>query len=503
MLDKVKDFFKELDSSTVMILVFAAILVIFLIILIVVTVHVLKSTNDDEDEIKSSKKAEKAKKKYEPDDSYEEEEEDEEDENSPGKVAAAVNQYVAESLKASQAGYSASVNGSDTSEEEDEEEYEDEEYEDEEDEDDEAASKIDSFRAGFNASAAGRNTDSVKADDSMSSEVAASNAAMEAEINKAVGSELSQADAKTNEIDTKAIKEALRAEREQSDSKKAAIDAESADYNAKMDSAFVPEGTVVSDIPDGIPVNKVEGFVLSDEAIESATEASLAEHDKVVSQSEDKITVNPVNAVNINTVNSVDRVDTKSDEAGISGIQDMESFLTENPVPKKKKKKVKKRDQVFEDKFESDDNEIPTGEYFWYNSQDIDGLKRKEDMYYYCHYFSKPSQAVIPLVTEMYDCAFVRTEEIQLIAYGVQFKSMRMKDILMAEEGVGFDHSNATKEPSEKDFQEIYRKWCGYVDNFLTIIVINGPDNVKMYLKNALYEYGRNNDVETLLHSPE
>ena len=80
---------------------------------------------------------------------------------------------------------------------------------------------------------------------------------------------------------------------------------------------------------------------------------------------------------------------------------------------------------------------------------------------------------------------------------------MKMKDILMAKEGVGFDHSNATKEPSEKDFQEIYRKWCGYVDNFLTIIVINAPDNVKTYLKNALYEYGRTDDVEMLLHSPE
>ena len=41
MFDKIMNFFKELDSSTLMILVFAAILVIFLIILIIVTVHVL------------------------------------------------------------------------------------------------------------------------------------------------------------------------------------------------------------------------------------------------------------------------------------------------------------------------------------------------------------------------------------------------------------------------------------------------------------------------------
>ena len=49
---------------------------------------------------------------------------------------------------------------------------------------------------------------------------------------------------------------------------------------------------------------------------------------------------------------------------------------------------------------------------------------------------------------------------------------------------------------------EIYRKWCGYVDNFLSIIVINAPDDVKLYIRNALYEYGRK-DAETLLYSPE
>ena len=481
MFDKIMDFFKELDSSTLMILVFAAILVIFLIILIIVTVHVLKFTSNDVDEEDETpkKKAEKTKPQPKWDDSLaddttavlkpdDSDSEDEEDDSSDDEEEEDTD------------------NESDSEEDEDEDDYEDE------DDDEVSSAKVEGFRAEFNAAAAERSAEeALRVAEAVNNEVAAHEAAME------------QADAKTNEIDTKAIKEALRAEREQKDSKKAASDAERADYNAKMDSAFVPEGAAVSDIPEGIPVNKVEGFVLSDEAIESATEASLAEHDKVVAQSEDKITVNPVNQVNINTVNSVDRVDTKSDEAGISGIQDMESFLTENPVPKKKKKKVKKRDQIFEDKFESDDDEIPTGEYFWYNSQDIDGLKRKEDMYYYCHYFSSPSQAVIPLVTEMYDCAFVRTEEIQLIAYGVQFKSMKMKDILMAKEGVGFDHSNATKEPSEKDFQEIYRKWCGYVDNFLTIIVINAPDNVKTYLKNALYEYGRTDDVEMLLHSPE
>lgn len=474
MIDKITDFFKELNSATLMILVFAAILVIFLIILIVVTVKVLKSANserddDDEDD-------------YEDDDVY----------RKPVRKPASEEDTAVLNKTEDEPEEEEPDDESDPDDEEDEEEADEEAEEETDEDDDNTASKINSFRSSFSSSAEREAEEALRVAEAVNNEVAAREAAMV----------IGNADAKTNEIDTKAIKEALRAEREQADSRKAASDAESADYNAKMDSAFVPEGASVSDIPADIPVNKVEGFVLSDEAIESATEASLAEHDKVVSASDDKITVNPVNAVNINTVNSVDRVDTKSDMAGISGVKEMQSFLSENPVPQKKKKKVKKKDQAFADKFDTDEESIRTGEYFWYNSQDIDGLKRKEDMYYYCHYFNTPSKAVIPLVTEMYDCAFVRTEEIQLIAYGIQFKSMKMKDILASKEGVGFDLTKATKQPSEKDINEIYRKWCGYVDNFLTIIEINAPDNVKLYLKNALYEYGRQ-DVENLLHSPE
>ena len=70
-------------------------------------------------------------------------------------------------------------------------------------------------------------------------------------------------------------------------------------------------------------------------------------------------------------------------------------------------------------------------------------------MYLHCHYFNKPSQAVLPLIVEMYDCAFVRTEELQRIAYGITFKSLGMKEILRSEENLGFDHDKATKEPTE------------------------------------------------------
>lgn len=215
-----------------------------------------------------------------------------------------------------------------------------------------------------------------------------------------------------------------------------------------------------------------------------------------------KITVNPVNQVNINTVNNDATVNTKNPNAGINDMGEMKEFLAENPVPQKKKKKIKKKDKKFEEKFGLHGDEIPVARYFWYNNQDIEELTRKEDMYFYCHYFDSPDESIIPLVTEMYDCAFVRTEEIQKIAYGITFHSMGMKEILKAQNNVSFDRNKATKEPTVADLQEIYEKWCGYVDNFLKIIVINAPDAIEEYIKEKLYEYGHE-DVETLLYSPE
>ena len=214
------------------------------------------------------------------------------------------------------------------------------------------------------------------------------------------------------------------------------------------------------------------------------------------------ITVNPVNAVNIPTVNAVAPVETKNPEAGIESATDMKEFLTENPVPKKSKKKIKKKDAAFAKKFDSDAPKLKTAEYFWYNNQDIEALTKKEDMYFYCHYFHDPAKAVLPLIIEMYDCAFVRTEELQKIAYGIQYKSMGLREILTAKDNVSFDRSRITKEPTDKDMLQIRAKWCDYVDKFLQIIVIQAPEDVQEYLRNQLYSYGEN-DVDTLLFCPE
>ena len=216
----------------------------------------------------------------------------------------------------------------------------------------------------------------------------------------------------------------------------------------------------------------------------------------------DTITVNPVNAVNIHTVNADGPVQTTNPEAGINDPSEMSEFLSDNPVPKKEKKKMKKRDQIFAKKFDEDAPKIEGGRFLWYNNQDIEALTKKEDMYYYCHYFDDPADAVLPLIIEMYDCAFVRTEEIQKIAYGINYKSMGLREILTSKDDVSFDRSKITKDPTDQDLLQIRAKWVDYVDNFLQIIVIKAPAHMQEYIREQLYAYGEN-DVETLLFCPE
>lgn len=214
------------------------------------------------------------------------------------------------------------------------------------------------------------------------------------------------------------------------------------------------------------------------------------------------IPVNPVNAVNIATVNSVDTINTTNESAGISDMNQVRDFLEENPVPKKKKRKIKKKEQEFIKKFGDLEPHFKNGSCYWYNNQDIENLTKKEDMYFYCHYFDQPEDAVMPLIVEMYDCAFVRTEEIQYIAYGVRFKSMNFRQIINTKEHIDFDITTATKSPTEEDRLLIYEKWRGYVDKFMEIIVFNAPDQVREEIIEKMYEYGRN-DVDDLMVSPE
>ncbi len=299
---------------------------------------------------------------------------------------------------------------------------------------------------------------------------------------------------------------------EQAEEEPAEEQVTAAEDSAFADSAFA----IPADSEDKKKIDTTFDSAFTDPELNKEPEPPVYEDSAFGSQEPDKeeeeavslqvagetITVNPVNQVNIRTVNSVEPVNTTNEEAGIHDMAEMNDFLSENPIPRKERRKLKKKDAIFAKKFDSDAPRIRGAKYLWYNNQDIEGLNKKEDIYYHCHYFNDPREAVLPLVIEMYDCAFVRTEEIQRIAYGIKYQSMGLREILTAKENISFNRSKVEKDPTEQDIQKIREKWCDYVDNFLQIIEIQAPDDIQDYIKDQLYAYGEH-DVDTLLFCPD
>ena len=264
----------------------------------------------------------------------------------------------------------------------------------------------------------------------------------------------------TNELDSKKIEEELSKSdkgdvqpiEEVGDAARDKV--QSDDYDADMDSAFIDK----PDVPAGKTLDATEEAIVAG-AVKSARNGGKA----------------------------------AAETAAVAAAAAKE---TSEPKPKKnhKKKKAAPKSEIVKPS-------VGDTKSYWYNKQDVEGLARKEDMYFKCHYFTDPDDALLDLITEMYDCGYVRTEQLQRIAYGITFKSLGMKEILQSDANLGFNKDTATKEPTEADKEEVYIKWCEYVDNFFEIAVIEGPEEVKDYIKKKMYEYGRK-DVEDLMYSP-
>ena len=483
-MDKLIEMIGELNSDTLMILVFAAVLLIFLLVLIIVTIKILRSNESEEDA---------------DDDELETDTNQEEDENSSRSKMV---DEIARSVEEAKAKMEAEMEAEKSAEQSTVS--------------DEAASEEDLDKAAKESakrrveeiakSVTGeeQSEESDEASDNTSEEVSEETSNNNSSDDESEDSPVSQS---TDKLETVRIEEELKKVRSESlDSideynLEAKRKAESPDYNASFDSAFVETPGFDSEAYEQSVDAPIAETKTDDQTQNVAGPVQLQKGVADSTQSYDKITVNPVNEVHINTVNSVEEVNTTNPKAGINDMKDMKEFMEENPKPKEKKRKVKKKDKAFEEKFGTHGDEIKTAKHFWYNTQDIEGLARKEDMYFKCHYFDNADDAILDLVTEMYDCAYVRTEQLQRIAYGITFQSIGMKDILRSEENLGFDKEKAVKQPSQADKEEIYKKWCEYVDNFMKIIEINAPDSVKNYIVEQMYAYGHK-DVEELMYSP-
>jgi hypothetical protein len=153
-----------------------------------------------------------------------------------------------------------------------------------------------------------------------------------------------------------------------------------------------------------------------------------------------------------------------------------------------------------DDKEDTQDKEKESKGY-WINRDDLQDADESYILRYY-HYFDNIDQCINDLVVEMYDCGFVKTEEIFVIAYG---RDALTPDsyIYMTDADGDLDKARAALPPvSEKNQKLIYDKWCSYVDRlFETVEVHTSPEN-QAIIKDALMVYGRKK-TSILLKSPD
>ncbi len=137
-----------------------------------------------------------------------------------------------------------------------------------------------------------------------------------------------------------------------------------------------------------------------------------------------------------------------------------------------------------------------TDDFYWFNKLDVEekpDYKTKE-MYY--HHFNVPEDCIEELLIEMYDCALVRTEEIRYIAYGIEPRTISMKEIMG--NGNSGRNQKRLKEPSAEDMLKIYAKWCSYVDELFEKVEIHADDYTTEKIRTLLCEFGRS-DVDEIL----
>ncbi len=495
---------KEMDTTTLAILGFAALLLIFLLVLIIITIRVLRSGGEVPDDKKSS---------YDDDDDEEDEDDDDEEEDEDDEMSRRVREAV-ESVNETKAKVEAERIAR---------EMENAEQAEKDEAREAAAAKVEEIANAIHAENAGEteeaeeapvgpspiiggepteaeDTDAdaeeaededVDADDADGFEETEGEESDE-EYSQDDGYEPTPDDADTNELDTTRIRDELKKERNAAKESEDDLNvmarerAEAPEYNASFDSAFVDRPVYEEKVEPVIPNPTPESILGADAPVGPNANMLGGQETAPIMTPEQPAVAGPAMTPEVSPM------------AGPVITPEMPAEAPAAPAKKKKKKKKKKEVEapVFEP---VEDGKTPR--YFWYNQQDVEGLARKEDLYFKSHYFNHPEEVILDLITEMYDCGFVRTEELQRIAYGITFKSLGMKEILHSDESLGFNKDNATKEPTEADKQEAYEKWCKYVNNFMEIIVINAPQEVTNYILQKMYDYG-NRDIEELMYSP-
>ena len=87
---------------------------------------------------------------------------------------------------------------------------------------------------------------------------------------------------------------------------------------------------------------------------------------------------------------------------------DKNRVVQEEKIKKKKEKMVKEAKVL-----------APEAKYYWYNLEDAANCESEIEKSALYNYFADANDCVMDLITEMYDCGLVRTEELTSLSYGV------------------------------------------------------------------------------------
>ena len=138
---------------------------------------------------------------------------------------------------------------------------------------------------------------------------------------------------------------------------------------------------------------------------------------------------------------------------------------------------------------------------YWLNKDDMDEEDQTYRLRYY-HYFDNIDECIHDLIVEMYDCGFVRTEDIFVAAYGED--ALKPDSfIYMTDDDPDFEKAKAALPPvSEKNQKIIYDLWVSYVEELLDRVEIHTTQANQDIIKDALMVYGRKK-IGILLRSPE
>lgn len=164
-----------------------------------------------------------------------------------------------------------------------------------------------------------------------------------------------------------------------------------------------------------------------------------------------------------------------------------------------RRKKVVEAANLLKDPESEASNNAKKG--YWVNKDDLADAADEVSKLRSYHYFDTIDECIMDLIVEMYDCGFVRTEEIFTTAYGYDAltpDSMIFRTDFEEDEAIEYELPPVSEAAQNK----IYDKWAKYVNDLFDHIEINTSDRNIATIKDALLVYGRK-DISVLLHSPE